>query len=288
MNHACPARSLGLLFHATAIVALVGGTALGQEGPGTEPAMRSGYGGAVHAYFSGDYQRTYDDLSLLIDAGSVDPRVWFFRGLAATRLGRSDEAAADYAAAAIREARRLGDWDVSHALERVQGADRLVIERERRRARVEVLAARGGEAALPFAESRDADADFLRPRVPEDVGTAPVEKFTEGAGEQAQPLPTPPAEEPAAPGGAAVGGDPADAGTGAGAVEEAMPEKPSAEETVVEPAPAGEVADGAEEAPMTDDAGGKTDEPAEKPDGELPAEREPPAADAPGDAVFGQ
>ena len=46
------------------------------------------YGAGVHAYFSGDFDRSYDELTAAVEAGSEDPRTRYFRGLAALRLGR--------------------------------------------------------------------------------------------------------------------------------------------------------------------------------------------------------
>ena len=66
-----------------------------------------------------------DPLTEAIAAGSGDPRALYFRGLAARRMGRIDEAEADFSQAATLEASGLGAWPVSRTLERVQGADRL-------------------------------------------------------------------------------------------------------------------------------------------------------------------
>lgn len=97
------------------------------------------YGAGVHAYFAGDFARSYDDLTAAVEAESADPRVLYFRGLAALRLGRLDEAEADFSEAARLESNALGAWPVSNALERVQGSDRIRLERHRVRARVAVV-----------------------------------------------------------------------------------------------------------------------------------------------------
>jgi hypothetical protein len=101
--------------------------------------LAAAYGGGVHAYFAGDYARSHDDLSSAIQGGIDDPRAWYFRGLAALQLGRIDEAEADFTEAAERESRAVGMWSVSRSLERVQGPERLQLERHRIRARVAAL-----------------------------------------------------------------------------------------------------------------------------------------------------
>lgn len=121
---------------ALAAVALLAAPVFGDPpAPGVASLARI-YGTGVHAYFAGDYPRAYDDLSQAIEAGTEDPRTWYFRGLAASKLGRFDEAEADFSAAAVKEAQAVADWRVSRALERIQGRDRLQLERHRMRARM--------------------------------------------------------------------------------------------------------------------------------------------------------
>ena len=118
---------------------LLVGNASGQPVADEVASLARAYGAGVHAYFAGDHQRAYDELTQAIEAGTEDPRVWYFRGLAAAKLGRLDEVEADFATAADREATAAADWDVSRSLERVQGHDRLMLERQRIRARVVAL-----------------------------------------------------------------------------------------------------------------------------------------------------
>lgn len=133
-----------VLVGATAIISGVGSAQVLE----TLPLART-YGSGVHAYFCGDYDRSYEDLTAAIEAGSQDPRARYFRGLAALRIGRLDEAEADFAEGADLEARALGGWSVSRSLERVQGHDRLRLERYRARARV-------------AAHQRDLEAERVR------------------------------------------------------------------------------------------------------------------------------
>lgn len=95
------------------------------------------YGGAVHAYNSGNYRRAYNNLTMAARSGSRDPRVYYYRGLAYLRLGRPQEARADFNKAAALE---MSDSDrfypVSKSLERIQGSARQQIERARANARL--------------------------------------------------------------------------------------------------------------------------------------------------------
>ena len=117
-----------------ALVAVAGGVTRAQTIENL--ALARTYGAGVHAYFSGDFDRCYDELTAAIEAGSEDPRALYFRGLAALRLGRLDEAEADFSSGAMLESRVIGGWPVSRSLERVQGHDRIQLERHRTRARV--------------------------------------------------------------------------------------------------------------------------------------------------------
>jgi hypothetical protein len=128
--------------------------------------LAAAYGGGVHAYFAGDFDRAYEDLSQAIEAGTTDPRAYYFRGLAALRQGRSDEAEADFTEGATRESEGLGGWPVARSLERVQGPDRLRLERHRTRARVTLLQRRREADQQRYSEIEAAQPDVLRRRRP--------------------------------------------------------------------------------------------------------------------------
>lgn len=140
---------------------------------GEDAALARPYGSGVHAYFSGDYQTAYDDLSDAVEAGTEDPRVFYFRGLAARKLGRLDESEADFATASRREADGTGGWPVSRSLERVQGIDRLALERYRMRARV--VAAQQDYVAIQrrYSGIQRRQPEVLRNQHPEGVMVDP-------------------------------------------------------------------------------------------------------------------
>ena len=150
-----------------------GSTLGGASASGQQPTLESlplaaAYGSGVHGFFSGAYDRAYEDLSLVIDGGSTDPRAWYFRGLAALKLGRSDEAEADFAEGARRESGPGGGvWPVSRSLERVQGGARLQLERHRTRARVVMLQRQREADRRRYTDIEDAQPDVLRRRRPE-------------------------------------------------------------------------------------------------------------------------
>ena len=154
---------------------LIGSGALATRA-GAEPAALTGaYGNGVHAYFDGDYQCSYDALSGVIEAGSNDPRVYYYRGLSALKLGRIDEAQADFEQGANLEADGrggVGSRVIGRALERVQGCDRLKLEHYRGRARVAALERDREATRQRYSDIYDSELDVLRRRRPERIEPA--------------------------------------------------------------------------------------------------------------------
>ncbi len=97
------------------------------------------YGSGVHAYFSGNCERASDLFNELIGAGSQDPRVYYFRGLAQmqTQGGMIEIGLADFEQAALLEVSGRRSADISKALSRIQGPTRIAIEHVRAKARFE-------------------------------------------------------------------------------------------------------------------------------------------------------
>ncbi len=193
------ACTVGGLSMAIAAGSIAGGSLAAAEFVGEEPlAVRSAIGDGMHAYHAGQYDRAYDDLTNAIEAGTDDPRGYYFRGLAALRLGRTSEAQADFTTGADRELANGGVRRVSQSLERVQGADRLTLERYRARARLGALQ-RGREAyGRRYSTIEDASGDVRRRRRPEDIrpelvapgGGAVGELPAADAGVEEMPTPT--------------------------------------------------------------------------------------------------
>jgi len=150
-------------------------------------AVAASYGAGVHAYYNGNYQVAYDALTASIEAGTLDPRAYYYRGLASIKLGKiDDEINGDFAEGANRESMGRGGISVSRSLERVQGRDRQRLEQYRQRARV--AAVQRDEAAIRqrYIGVQEAAPDVLRRRVPEAM-VAPAEPVV------------PPAPKPRAP-----------------------------------------------------------------------------------------
>ncbi len=171
--------------------------------------VSASYGAGVHAYFDGDYQTAYDALTAAIEAGSMDPRAYYYRGLASIKLGRSDdEIDGDFSEGSSRETLGRGGMAVSRSLERVQGRDRMRLEKFRRRARV--AAVQRDEAAIRqrYIGVEQAAPDVLRRRVPDaavvnpEPVIPPAPKPRAAAPRTATPrpqAPTRPAPQPRAP-----------------------------------------------------------------------------------------
>ncbi len=102
----------------------------------SDPSVRAVYGEGVHSFYAGNFQQSHDYLSQVIEIGTDDPRVYYFRGLSALRLGSPAEADKDFSKGATFEAERGNTRTVSVALERIQGQDRLLLERSRLKARL--------------------------------------------------------------------------------------------------------------------------------------------------------
>lgn len=94
------------------------------------------YGLGVHAYFCGRLDVASQLLTQAIDAGSQDPRAYYFRGLAQSRQGGLGAGAADFQAGAELEVAARKAVNVAKALERIQGSHRVEIEKARQAARL--------------------------------------------------------------------------------------------------------------------------------------------------------
>ncbi len=96
------------------------------------------YGQGVHAYFAGDYESAVGLLSSSIEINGLDPRPYYFRGLALANQHGLDSGLPDIAKGAEIEASKMDQkiYDVNGALQRVQGTLRLALEKQRSAARV--------------------------------------------------------------------------------------------------------------------------------------------------------
>jgi tetratricopeptide (TPR) repeat protein len=162
---------------------------------GQSDALNELYGSGVHAYNGGNYVEAYNELTRAIENGSEDPRAYYFRGLSYLRLGRPQEARGDFAQGAKLE---MADSDrfynVSKALERVQGRPRQSLERFRAEARLEAFHDREQARYQRYERIRQNEPNvLLKTPAEEQDGPAPGDEPAEEkpVGEK------PPGEEPA-------------------------------------------------------------------------------------------
>jgi tetratricopeptide (TPR) repeat protein len=161
---------------------------------GQSDALNELYGSGVHAYNGGNFVEAYNELTRAINNGSEDPRAYYFRGLSYLRLGRPQEARGDFAQGAKLE---MADSDrfynVSKALERVQGRARQSLERFRAEARLEAFHDREQARYQRYERIRQNEPNvLLKAPAEEKDGPAPGDEPAEE-----MPAKQPPGEEPA-------------------------------------------------------------------------------------------
>lgn len=261
-------RHAGRLLATALLVAVASGPLAAQPSVDSVPTLAV-YGSGVHSFFAGQLARSYDDLTNAIEAGSSDPRVYYFRGLAALRMGRTDEVEADFSKGAELESdpEKVMVVDVARALERVQGPERMQLERHRTRARVVSQQQSRRARQKRYLDMEEAQEEVLRgPQGGGDDIGRQVEEFG------GKPMPDlKPAEdrvELPEPGNDRGSAGQVDDAMERESLEPAAPAEPVAEDPVAEPA--------------DEPAAKPGDEPAEEMADEKPAED--PAVDA-GDAA---
>ncbi|MCI0334995.1 MAG: hypothetical protein L0228_17445 [Planctomycetes bacterium] len=133
------------------------------------------YGRGVHAYFAGRSSDADFYLSRALAVSPSDPRLFYFRGLSRLQSGRAEEARADMEIGASLEAKRPGRFAVGTALARVQGVDRLLLEKFRQQARTAAMTDQ--RLARTRIEQRAAsESAALRQKV-----IVPLDEFREGS-----------------------------------------------------------------------------------------------------------
>jgi hypothetical protein len=95
------------------------------------------YGQGVHAFFGGEYDAATDLFRQSKELVSQDPRVYFFLALSYRRLQKDDLAEPLFEKAAQLElnVQRYRDYNVSDALRRIQGNERIFVEKFREQAK---------------------------------------------------------------------------------------------------------------------------------------------------------
>lgn len=253
-------------------IVLVCGVAVATATPAAATDASTGLGAGMHAFHGGDYPASFDWLSGVIAAGSKDPRAFYFRGLAARRSGREMEAEADFLEGARLESLGEGGPNIGRALERVQGADRLLVERYRVKARSANISRDLEAAGRRYSTTApEPDESIFRRRRPEVEG--------DDAAKKAMPK-RDVADEPSTVRNADAADEPA--------ADDVFAEEPRKAKAPLKPEAEEPAADGGKADPFGDDPFGATDgEPAERKAAEAKgaadaaneqAEREPPPA----------
>lgn len=155
-------------------------------------ALNELYGNGVHAYNGGNYLEAYNQLTAAVQNHSEDPRVFYYRGLSYLRLGRPQEADADFASAAELEMSDIDRfYNVSKALERIQGRARLQIERHRSAARLAAYHDRERARYERYERIRRNEPNVLLQPKPGEAAEqpAPKEMAEEEAASDAPPTP---------------------------------------------------------------------------------------------------
>ncbi len=127
------------------------------------------YGRGVHAYFALDYDTAIDLLTESIAKNDADPRAFYFRGLALAARDGVDSGLADFAAGAEREIIRRDKrvYDVNGALQRIQGATRIALEKRRSATRAAALAKKQKQDRIKYETlQRREDVVLFRPNQP--------------------------------------------------------------------------------------------------------------------------
>lgn len=167
---------------------------------GDDPVLAELYGRGVHAYFARDFQQAHQFLTMAIDKGTQDPRVYYFRGLTYAMTGRPQEAEADFRKGAELEAADVDNYyNVSRALQRVQGSIRLTLEKHRQQARLEARERNERIARAKYQEFLENQKRVLLPpqgAIGQPVIPPGVEQKAPSAND---PFTTPPAESSAVP-----------------------------------------------------------------------------------------
>ncbi len=136
-------------------------------------AATDNYSEGIHAYFANEYQTAHDRLSAAITGGMRDARCYFFRGLANYKLHRIEAAKTDFEAGARLEMAGLGTA-VGQALVRVQGPERLELERHRRRARLLARHRHQDPAPTPIPRYTPQRTALVMPRAFPEISEIPL------------------------------------------------------------------------------------------------------------------
>ena len=127
------------------------------------------YGKGVHAFFDRDYKGAVTILLQAEEIKSIDPRPFYFLGLACLRQGKTEEADQYFKQAAQLEfsGRGARDYGVAESLRRIQGKDRQRIEKIRSEERTNARIREQQHQEARFGSENAADRESLRRLTPQ-------------------------------------------------------------------------------------------------------------------------
>ena len=147
------------------------------------------YGKGVHAFFDRNYEEAVAILLQAEKIESIDPRLYYFLGLAYLRQDKTEKADQYFKQAAQLEysGRAARDYKVGEALRRIQGSDRLRIEKIRIEERANARIREQQQREARYGSENAADRGSLRQLTPqnqrEDLAT--LQRTAENLGENA-------------------------------------------------------------------------------------------------------
>lgn len=173
-----------------------------QSVPAQDAVLDDYLGTGLHNYYERDYAQAMRHLSTAIEGGSQDPRTYYYRGLSKLRAGDTYGAHQDMQIGAHLESADVNQfYPVGKSLERVQGAERLTLEKYRKLARAQARQRRLEQDAARYERYRRNEAEVLR-GVPVGPPPPPLGRPAEapgpGPGPAAAPTPPPPTPMPPA------------------------------------------------------------------------------------------
>ena len=126
------------------------------------------YGKGVHAFFDQNYVKAIMILSQADEIESSDPRAYYFLGLAFLRQNKTEDAEHYFRKAAQLEfgGRSLRDYDVSESLRRIQGAERLLLEKIRTAERIKAQNREHQRQEARYGKENTAGREALRQSAP--------------------------------------------------------------------------------------------------------------------------
>ncbi|MCA9062005.1 MAG: hypothetical protein KDA96_03070 [Planctomycetaceae bacterium] len=149
-------------------------------------AAENSFTEAVQAWQSGQLEQAGDLLTRQIDAGSIDPRHFYLRGIVAEQSGR--DGSADFHQAALLETEQKNSRLVNTLVSRIQGSVRGQIERHRAAARAQLSSdpERGRQALLyrdavtALKQGRNEESEKLLDQVIQSQTTDPRPYYLRG------------------------------------------------------------------------------------------------------------